>query len=112
MEISPRRHLVVSRQAGGWTLGAFVGPELVGFVHHLAAVRGAEVFGYSHMMAVAESQQNKALGARLKWTQRSLAPAAGRTFMKWTWAPMRARNAHCKLNWLRAIFRSYAVHFW
>ena len=26
LEISPRRHLIVSRQAGGWTLGAFV-PE-------------------------------------------------------------------------------------
>ena len=23
LEISPRRHLIVSRQAGGWTLGAF-----------------------------------------------------------------------------------------
>ena len=38
MEISPVRHLIVSRQAGGWTLGAFVNDELVGFVHHLAAI--------------------------------------------------------------------------
>ena len=37
LEISPRRHLIVSRQAGGWTLGAFVADQLVGFVHHLAA---------------------------------------------------------------------------
>ena len=33
LEISPRRHLIVSRQAGGWTLGAFVDDKLVGFVH-------------------------------------------------------------------------------
>src|SRR6267378_7122545 len=47
LEISPRRHLIVSRQAGGWTLGAFVAQNnsrsnaagLVGFVHHLAAVK-------------------------------------------------------------------------
>ena len=112
MEISPRRHLIVSRQAGGWTLGAFQGAELVGFVHHLAAVRGDEVFGYSHMMAVAESQQNKGLGARLKWAQRERALAEGRKFIKWTWDPMRARNAHFNLNRLGAIVRAYAVNFY
>src|SRR5947199_9970368 len=53
LEISPRRHLIVSRKAGGWTLGAFADRGLVGFVHHLAAVNGNEIFGYSHMMAVA-----------------------------------------------------------
>ena len=43
LEISPRRHLVVSRQAGGWTLGAFTADgRLAGFVHHLIAVRGAD----------------------------------------------------------------------
>src|SRR5437868_2181237 len=112
MEISPRRHLIVSRQAGGWTLGAFQGAELVGFVHHLAAVRGAEVFGYSHMMAVALQYQNKGLGARLKWAQRERAIAEGRTFIKWTWDPMRARNAHFNINRLGAIVRAYAVNFY
>src|SRR2546423_4289617 len=112
MEISPRRHLIVSRQAGGWTLGAFQGAELVGFVHHMAAVRGEEAFGYSHMMAVAESQQNKGLGARLKWAQRERALVEGRTFIKWTWDPMRARNAHFNLNRLGAIVRAYAVNFY
>jgi predicted GNAT superfamily acetyltransferase len=47
IEISPRRHLIVSRQAGGWTLGAFVRERMVGFVHHLAGVRpDNELFGY------------------------------------------------------------------
>ena len=112
MEISPRRHLIVSRQAGGWTLGAFQGDELVGFVHHLAAARGAELFGYSHMMAVAESQQNRGLGARLKWAQRARALAEGRTFIKWTWEPMRARNAHFNINRLGVVVRAYAVNFY
>src|SRR5256714_11452615 len=112
MEISPRRHLIVSRQAGGWTLGAFVGAELVGFVHHMAAVRGAEVFGYSHMMAVAEEYQNKGVGARLKWAQRERALAEGRAFIKWTWDPMRARNAHFNLNRLGVTVRAYAVNFY
>src|SRR6266403_2017755 len=73
LEISPRRHLIVSREAGGWTLGAFDEDRLVGFVHHLAAVRGDRIFGYSHMMAVAADCQNRGVGAKLKWAQRERA---------------------------------------
>jgi predicted GNAT superfamily acetyltransferase len=113
LEISPRRHLIVSRRAGGWTLGAFVGREMVGFVHHLVAVRAnTEIIGYSHMMAVARAFQNKGVGARLKWAQRSRALAEGRNFIKWTWDPMQARNAHFNLNRLGVIVRSYAVNFY
>jgi predicted GNAT superfamily acetyltransferase len=112
LEISPRRHLIVSRQAGGWTLGAFVNKRLVGFVHHLAAVRGKEVFGYSHMMAVEPSYQNKGVGARLKWSQRERAIREGRSFIKWTWDPMQARNAHFNLNRLGVTVRSYAENFY
>ena len=112
LEISPRRHLIVSRQAGGWTLGAFVGERLVGFVHHLAAVRGDEIFGYSHMMAVAADYQNRGVGARLKWAQRERALSEGRDFIKWTFEPTRARNAHFNLNRLGVVVREYAVNFY
>ena len=94
LEISPRRHLIVSRKAGGWTLGAFAEGRLAGFVHHLAAVNGQEIFGYSHMMAVAPEYQNQGVGAQLKWAQRERALAEGRDFIKWTFEPLRARNAH------------------
>src|SRR5688572_4899221 len=116
LEISPRRHLVVSRQAGGWTLGAFVREidlwRLVGFVHHLAGVRGSEVFGYSHMMAVDPAFQNQGVGARLKWSQRERAIEEGRSFIKWTWDPMQARNAHFNLNRLGVTVSSYAENFY
>src|SRR6266849_5959951 len=112
LEISPRRHLIVSCQAGGWTLGAFVDGELVGFVHHLAAVRGDEISGYSHMMAVAAEYQNRGLGARLKWAQRARALSEGRDFIRWTFEPTRARNAHFNLNRLGVVVRDYAVNFY
>jgi predicted GNAT superfamily acetyltransferase len=121
LEISPRRHLIVSRQAGGWTLGAFESTagqdseaeRLVGFVHHMAAVRGNdEIFGYSHMMAVAVDCQNKGVGARLKWAQRERALAEGRGYIRWTWEPMRARNAHFNLNRLGVIVETYAENFY
>lgn len=112
LEISPRRHLIVSRRAGGWTLGAFVQDRLIGFVHHLAAVNGNDIFGYSHMMAVGAEYQNKGVGAQLKWAQRARALAEGRSFIKWTFEPMRARNAHFNLNRLGAVVREYAVNFY
>ena len=112
LEISPRRHLIVSRQAGGWTLGAFVADRMVGFVHHLAAVRGLEIFGYSHVMAVAKDYQNKGVGARLKWAQRERALSEGRKLIKWTWDPMLARNAHFNLNRLGATVESYLDDFY
>lgn len=112
LELSPRRHLIVSRQAGGWTLGAFVAERMVGFVHHLAAVRGNEIFGYSHVMAVAKDYQNKGVGARLKWAQRERALSEGRKLIKWTWDPMQARNAHFNLNRLGVIVDTYADNFY
>jgi predicted GNAT superfamily acetyltransferase len=119
LEISPRRHLIVSRQAGGWTLGAFT-PDtagnpgrFVGFVHHLAAIRGEnEIIGYSHMMAVDRDYQNQGVGARLKWAQRERALAEGRNFIKWTWDPMQSRNAHFNLNRLGVTVSDYAENFY
>jgi predicted GNAT superfamily acetyltransferase len=112
LDLSPRRHLIVSRRAGGWTLGAFAGNRMVGFVHHLAAVHGNEIFGYSHVMAVAKDYQNKGVGARLKWAQRERALSEGRELIKWTWDPMLARNAHFNLNRLGAIVDTYADNFY
>lgn len=113
LELSPRRHLIVSRQAGGWTLGAFAADRMVGFVHHLAAVRANnEIFGYSHVMAVAKDYQNKGVGARLKWAQRERALSEGRKIITWTWDPMMARNAHFNLNRLGATVDTYADNFY
>ncbi|HEY6045217.1 MAG TPA: GNAT family N-acetyltransferase, partial [Pyrinomonadaceae bacterium] len=112
LEISPRRHLIVTTQAGGWALGAFVEDRLVGFVLHLPAVRENDIFGYSHMMAVAAEYQNQGVGARLKWAQRARALSEGRSFIKWTFEPIRARNAHFNLNRLGVVVRAYAVNFY
>jgi predicted GNAT superfamily acetyltransferase len=114
LELSPRRHLIVSRLAGGWILGAFTkaSDELVGFVHHLVAVRDAEITGYSHMMAVSAGYQNRGLGARLKWAQRERALREGRHFIRWTFEPMQSRNAHFNLNRLGVVVRAYGINFY
>jgi predicted GNAT superfamily acetyltransferase len=113
LEISPRRHLLVSRRAGGWTLGAFAENRMIGFVLHLVAVRdGNEIIGYSHMMAVSKSAQNRGIGARLKWAQRERALSEARNFIKWTWDPMQARNAYFNLNRLGVTVSSYGANFY
>jgi chorismate synthase len=113
LELSPRRHLIVARSAGGWTLGAFGGGRLVGFVLTQVAVRPPqEVIGYSHMMAVARDAQNRGVGALLKWAQRARALAEGRRFILWTWDPMQARNAHFNLNRLGTVVRRYAENYY
>src|SRR5918912_3814770 len=117
MELSPRRHLIVARSAGGWTLGAFAARGMIGFVLTQVAVRRApetgaeEVIGYSHMMAVAEDFQNRGVGARLKWAQRARAMSDGRRFIRWTWDPMQSRNAHFNLNRLGCVVRRYAPNY-
>src|SRR5919107_1426846 len=118
LELSPRRHLIVARSAGGFTLGAFDGGRMVGFVLNQVAVRrsretGAEEpIGYSHMMAVAKEYQNRGVGARLKWAQRARLIDEGRLSVRWTWDPMQARNAHFNLNRLGVVVRRYAENFY
>ena len=118
LELSPRRHLIVARGAGGFTLGAFDGERMVGFVLNQIAVRRSprtgveETAGYSHMMAVAKDYQNRGVGARLKWAQRARVVAEGRRFIRWTWDPAQSRNAHFNLNRLGVVVRSYAANYY
>ena len=113
LELSPRRHLIVARSAGGFTLGAFYVERLLGFVLTQVAVRGgSEIIGYSHMMAVAKDSQNRGVGARLKWAQRERSMREGRRFIRWTWDPMQSRNAHFNLNRLGVTVRSYAENYY
>lgn len=112
LEISPLRHFIVTNTCGGFTLGAFIKNELVGFVHHLTAVRNGEIIGYSHMAAISPDFQNAGIGARLKWAQREKALAQGVRFIKWTFEPMLPRNAHFNLNRLGATVSSYAENYY
>lgn len=112
LEISPLRHFVVSTNAGGFTLGAFAEGRLVGFVHHLVALKNKEVIGYSHMTAIDPAFQNAGIGGQLKWAQREKALALGQRFIKWTFDPMQSRNAHFNLNRLGTLIRNYAENYY
>ena len=112
IEISPVRHFVVTKNAGGFALGAFADRELVGFVLSVPAfLRGEKAF-YSHMTAVRKDFQSVGVGAQLKWAQRERALAQGVKFVKWTFEPGKARNAFFNLEKLGATVREYRRNFY
>ncbi len=112
LEVSPRRHLVVTKSAGGFILGAFAAEKLVGFVLSVPGFAGEKRFFYSHMTAVAADFQSLGIGAKLKWAQREQALAENVKFIKWTFQPCQPRNAFFNLERLGATIKSYAPNFY
>ena len=112
VEISPVRHFIVTRNAGGFTLGAFARGELIGFVLSVPAfLREGRAF-YSHMTAVRNNFQSAGVGAQLKWAQRSHALELGVRIIKWTFEPVKARNAYFNLEKLGAVVTEYQPNFY
>lgn len=112
VELSPVRHFVVTKNAGGFTLGAYDGDRLAGFVLSVPAVMRGERAFYSHMTGVRSEYQSLGIGAKLKWAQRERALADGVRFIKWTFEPVKARNAYFNLEKLGAIVSEYQQNFY
>lgn len=112
IELSPVRHFVVTKNAGGFILGAYAEGELIGFVLSVPAfLRGERAF-YSHMTAVRQDYQSYGVGARLKWSQRERALELGVKFVKWTYEPVKSRNAYFNLEKLGAVLTEYQHNFY
>lgn len=112
IELSPVRHFVVTKNAGGFILGAYEGERLVGFVLSVPAfLRGEKAF-YSHMTAVHADYQSSGIGGRLKWCQRERAIELGVQYVKWTFEPWKARNAYFNLEKLGAEMSEYERNFY
>lgn len=112
IEISPVRHFVVTKNAGGFTLGAYSGDKLVGFVLSVPAVLRGERAFYSHMTAVNTDFQGAGVGAKLKWAQRERALSESVEYIKWTFEPWKARNAYFNLEKLGAAVVEYQPNFY
>lgn len=112
VELSPVRHFVVTRNAGGFTLGAYDGDRLAGYVLSVPAfLRGEKAF-YSHMTGVRQEYQSTGIGRRLKWAQRERALELGVRSIKWTFEPVKARNGYFNLEKLGAIVTEYERNFY
>jgi predicted GNAT superfamily acetyltransferase len=112
LEISPVRHLIVTGHAGGFTLGAYSGAKLVGFVLSLPMFHGDQRAFYSHMAAVDNDLQNAGIGAKLKWAQRERAMKDGANYIKWTYQPVLARNAFFNIERLGVTINQYMPNYY
>lgn len=112
LELSPVRHFVVTKNAGGFILGAYSNDELIGFVLSVPALLRDEKAFYSHMTAVRPDFQSHGVGAKLKWRQRDRALELGVNYVKWTFEPWKARNAYFNLEKLGATMSEYARNFY
>ena len=113
LEISPVRHLLVAKYAGGFTLGAYLGERLVGFVLSLPMfLEDMKPAFYSHMTAVDAEFQSLGIGAKLKWAQRERSLAVGVDYIKWTYQPVLARNAFFNIERLGVTIKTYMPNFY
>ena len=112
IDLTPVHQFAVSSRMGGILLGAFVGPELAGFVYSFPAVFKGESCQHSHLLAVLPNFQGYGLGIALKWAQRKEAVKRGYRFITWTYDPLQTRNANLNLQALGAVSRTYFPNFY
>lgn len=109
---SPRM-LAALRDNGGGVLGAFH-PEsgLVGLVISFTALDGGRPYQYSQTAVVDPAVQNAGIGRQLKLAQRDHALASGIRSIRWTFDPMRTRNAHFNFDVLGARGRWFRRNYY
>ncbi len=110
IELVPLRMFVVAEKIGGQVIGAFDGPEMVGFALSIPGERSGHCYQHSHMLAVKKAYRNAGLGQRIKFFQRDDALDRGFELMEWTFDPLEIKNAYLNIEKLGAIARRYNVN--
>jgi predicted GNAT superfamily acetyltransferase len=95
--VSPASDLVAATHAGGLTAGAFLGREMVGFVHGIPRTNLGEPCQYSHLLAVRPEAQGRGLSVRLKLYQRAWCLERGIRLVTWMYDPFLVKNATLNL---------------
>jgi predicted GNAT superfamily acetyltransferase len=109
-ELVPLRMFVVAEKVGGQVMGAFDGPEMVGFALSVPGTRSGRIYLHSHMLAVRKEHRNSGLGRRLKLLQREDALARGIELIEWTFDPLEIKNSYLNIEKLGAIARRYNIN--
>jgi predicted GNAT superfamily acetyltransferase len=117
LDMLPLAFAVASREAGSVWLGAFDGPDLVGFAFGFLAIDHGRLSFHSHMLAVLAAYRTLNLGYKLKLAQRDrvlqLRPSGLRVEeITWTFDPLHGRNAHLNFAKLGVISDQYKVDFY
>jgi chorismate synthase len=111
-EILPGLALIPILEIGGLLLGAFSGPEMVGFVLGLPGRENGRAILHSDMLAVKKEYRSHGLGYRLKLHQRARALANGIDRITWTFDPLQSRNAFLNFGKLGVKADSYRTNYY
>ncbi|MGA7992569.1 MAG: GNAT family N-acetyltransferase [Thermoanaerobaculia bacterium] len=110
--VSPASDLVAATHAGGLTAGAFLGGQMVGFVHGIPRTNLGEPCQHSHLLAVKPQAQGRGLSVRLKLFQRAWCLERGIRLVTWTYDPFLLKNAKLNVGHLRATSRKFHPNFY
>jgi predicted GNAT superfamily acetyltransferase len=106
--VFPYTQLISAAHNGGTLLGAYDGPNLVGFVYGYLGMSGAKLYLFSQRMGVLPAYQSKGIGMRLKLAQRDEMLRKGIDLIVWTYDPLLGKNASLNIEKLGGIVRHYA----
>ena len=107
-ELYPERIFVVTNKIGGAVLGAFDSKgQQAGFLVYIPAWDEDGRYYYSVSLGISAQHQNRGLGRALKLEQRRRALRVGVDRIKWTFDPLRIKNAFFNLSRLGAASRRY-----
>ena len=106
--VFPYTQLISSAHNGGVLLGAYDGPNLVGFVYGYLGMSGAKLYLFSQRMGVLPNYQSLGIGMKLKLAQRDQMLRQGIDLIVWTYDPLLGKNASLNIEKLGGIVRHYA----
>ncbi len=112
LDIVPHTQMAAALEVGGCLIGAFDGPEMVGFVYGFLGLEHERLVMHSHMAAVKRAYRSYGVGYQLKLAQRERALAKGITRITWTYDPLQALNAHFNFNKLGVVSDRYLIDFY
>lgn len=106
--VFPYTQLISSAHNGGVLLGAYDGPDLVGFVYGYLGMSGTKLYLFSQRMGVLPQYQSQGIGMKLKLAQRDQMLRKGIDLIVWTYDPLLGKNATLNIEKLGGIVRHYA----
>lgn len=106
--VFPYTQLISAAHNGGVLLGAYDGPDLIGFVYGYLGMSATKLYLFSQRMGVLPSYQNKGIGMKLKLAQRDQMLRKGIDLIVWTYDPLLGKNAALNIEKLGGIVRHYA----
>lgn len=106
--VFPYTQLISSAHNGGVLLGAYDGPDLIGFVYGYLGMSGTKLYLFSQRMGVLPAYQGQGIGMKLKLAQRDQMLRQGIDLIVWTFDPLLGKNATLNVEKLGGIVRHYA----